>query len=184
MANTKNAARCDLKTVHLVNEEGESVSIADAAICFIGEMKGFFGSCGRREIDEALLFERSKFTEIKNRYAYKVRELYLDGFVKKGMLMLKGESRKIETTLRSRLYEKFIAPTMAFKGDYIGIEIEMPILNLAKEAVDLPWHLTVPLVIRVKPQHQQVLLLSCSILFDPVSYTTYLSVYHPMFSSV
>ena len=119
-----------------MNEEGESVSIADAAICFIDEMRGFFGSCGRREIDETLLFERSKFTEIKNRYAYKVRELYSDGFVKKGMLMLKGESRKIETTLRSRLYEKFIAPTMAFKGDYIGIEIEMPILNLAKEAVD------------------------------------------------
>lgn len=136
IANTKNAARYDLKTVHLVNEEGESVSIADAAICFIDEMRDFFSRYDSRDIDSTLLFERSKFTEIKNRYAYKVRELYSDGFVKKGMKMLKGESRRIETTLRSMLYSKYITPTTLNKGDFIGIEIEMPILNLAKEAVD------------------------------------------------
>ncbi|MCR5651368.1 MAG: hypothetical protein K6F86_09340 [Lachnospiraceae bacterium] len=136
IANTKNAARYDLKTVHLVTEKGESVSIADAAVRFIDEMRGFFKEYGRRDIEDALLFERAKFTEIRNRYAYKVRELYSDGFVKKGMKMLKGESGKAENTLRSLLYEKYIAPTKKKKGDFIGIEIEMPILNLSKEGVD------------------------------------------------
>ncbi len=38
--------------------------------------------------------------------------------------------------LRALLYEKYIAPTKSERDEYTGIEIEMPILNLAKEAVD------------------------------------------------
>lgn len=35
-----------------------------------------------------------------------------------------------------RLYQKYIEPTKKKREDYIGIEIEMPIVNLQKEAVD------------------------------------------------
>ena len=50
--------------------------------------------------------------------------------------MVRGQSKEVENTLRSLLYKKYIAPTKRKREDYIGIEIEMPILNLAREAVD------------------------------------------------
>ncbi|MCH5251703.1 MAG: glutamylcysteine synthetase [Lachnospiraceae bacterium] len=40
------------------------------------------------------------------------------------------------SVIRKLLYEKYIAPTKRKKKGYIGIEIEMPLLNLKKEAVD------------------------------------------------
>ena len=135
IANTKNAARFDLKTVHLVNENGKTESIADAAVRVIDEMRDFYRDFGKGT-EETLVFQREKFTEIKNRYAWQVRERFSGGFVKKGMQMLKGESREVEQTLRTLLYDKYIAPTKRNKGNYIGIEIELPILNLDKEAVD------------------------------------------------
>ncbi|MBR1524641.1 MAG: hypothetical protein IJ641_09345, partial [Lachnospiraceae bacterium] len=135
IANTKNAARFDLKTVHLVNEKGEAEAIADAAVRILDEMRAFFDGMDD-EIEETLLYQRDKFTEIKNRYAWKVRERFSGGFVKKGMQMLKGKSLEVDRTLRSILYDKYIAPTKKEKEEYIGVEIEMPILNLARESVD------------------------------------------------
>lgn len=38
--------------------------------------------------------------------------------------------------IKEKLYEKYIVPTKRKRNDYIGIEIEMPIINLNKEAVD------------------------------------------------
>ncbi len=38
--------------------------------------------------------------------------------------------------IRNRLYDKYIAPTKKDRDSYIGIEIELPIVNLNKEAVD------------------------------------------------
>ena len=140
IANTKNAARFDLKTVHLVSEHEGAESIAEAAIRIIDSMRSFYarlaGTKTDGETEEVLLFERAKFTEIKNRYAWKVRENFSGGFVKKGMQMLKGEGRDTEEILRACLYDKYIAPIRHNKNDYIGIEIEMPILNLDREAVD------------------------------------------------
>ena len=136
IANTKNAARFDLKTVHLLIEDGLNLPIADAAIRIIDEMSDFFKDFPREDIAETLLYQKSKFIDIKNRYAWQVRERFSDGFVKKGMQMVRGQSREIESNLRSLLYEKYIAPTKRERGNYIGIEIEMPILNHAKEAVD------------------------------------------------
>lgn len=40
------------------------------------------------------------------------------------------------TAIREQLYEKYIAPTKREREDCIGIEIEMPIVNLNREAVD------------------------------------------------
>ena len=41
-----------------------------------------------------------------------------------------------EKIIRERLYEKYIAPTKKKRQEYIGIEIEIPILNLEKKPVD------------------------------------------------
>jgi gamma-glutamylcysteine synthetase len=38
--------------------------------------------------------------------------------------------------VREQLYQKYIAPTKKERENYVGIEIEMPIVNLDKEAVD------------------------------------------------
>lgn len=38
--------------------------------------------------------------------------------------------------VREQLYERYLAPTKKQRENYIGIEIEMPILNLEKQAVD------------------------------------------------
>lgn len=135
IANTKNAARFDLKTVHLVSDEGRTESIAGAAVRIIDSMRDFYRDFDP-EIENILLFERSKFTEIRNRYAWQVRERFSGKFVKKGMQMLKGEGGDKEKTLRAMLYDRYISPTKLNKGDYIGIEIEMPIVNFDREAVD------------------------------------------------
>lgn len=165
IANTKNAARFDLKTVHLVSEGTMPLSIADAAIAVIDEMLNFFvPGCPANnpaspeyekadlskkldspdsfkkscipDIEQTLLFERAKFTDIKNRYAWKVRTRFSGGFVRKGMQMITGKSDEREKDLRALLYEKYLLPTKKNRDDYVGIEIEMPILNLNREAVD------------------------------------------------
>lgn len=41
-----------------------------------------------------------------------------------------------EKVIQQKLYEKYIAPTKRKRQNYIGIEIEMPILNMNREAVD------------------------------------------------
>ena len=41
-----------------------------------------------------------------------------------------------DEALREKLYQAFLEPTKKDKKEYIGIEIEMPIINLNKEAVD------------------------------------------------
>lgn len=136
IANTKNAARFDLKTVHLITESGQKLPIADAAVRVIDDMLAFFRTFDRKDIEETLLYQKAKFIDIKNRYAWQVRERFSGGFVEKGMQMVRGQSRQVENTLRSLLYDKYIAPTKRKREDYIGIEIEMPILNLDREAVD------------------------------------------------
>ena len=38
--------------------------------------------------------------------------------------------------IRRAVYEKYIVPTKAERPDYIGVEIEMPVVNLTGEPVD------------------------------------------------
>ena len=42
----------------------------------------------------------------------------------------------MKDVIRRAVYEKYIAPTKAERPDYIGVEIEMPVVNLNGEAVD------------------------------------------------
>ncbi len=91
IANTKNAARFDLKTVHLVTEDDKNLPIADAAVQIMDEMLDFFRAFEREDIEETLLYQKSKFIDMKNRYAWQVREQFSDGFVKKGMEMVRSQ---------------------------------------------------------------------------------------------
>ena len=41
-----------------------------------------------------------------------------------------------EEDIKNRIYQKYIKPTKNNKEEYIGIEIEIPIINLNKEPVN------------------------------------------------
>lgn len=50
--------------------------------------------------------------------------------------MLKSKYTTIRDDVRKKLYDRFIEPTTHGKKDFVGIEVEMPIINLDKKAVD------------------------------------------------
>lgn len=86
--NFKNAAHYDLKTVKILLPNGEVNSVADAALNVISEMEEFYQDFSE-EIRELLRFQKEKFVEQENRYSWKIREQYGNGFVKKGLELAK-----------------------------------------------------------------------------------------------
>ncbi len=86
--NFKNAARYDLKTVNILTPDGEIYSVAHAALKIIEKMKEFYGGI-LLDVDEVLQFEYEKFTNADNRYAWRIRKQFGDGYVKKGLALVK-----------------------------------------------------------------------------------------------
>lgn len=82
--NFKNAAHYDLKTVKIVPPDGEVNSVANAALKVLDRMEEFYQDFPA-PVREVLNFEREKFVDGDNRYAWKIRRAYDGGFVKKGM---------------------------------------------------------------------------------------------------
>lgn len=86
--NTKNAAHYDLKTVNVVTPDHRTMWVADAAIDVLSDMKKFYHSMNSKYIsliDSVLDYQIAKFENADNRYAWKVREQFSDGFVEKGL---------------------------------------------------------------------------------------------------
>lgn len=86
--NFKNAAHYDLKTVKIALPDGKICSVAQAAMNIIDEMKNFFTEI-QADVQEILDFQYQKFEDADNRYAWKIRKEFQDGFVKKGMELAK-----------------------------------------------------------------------------------------------
>ncbi len=86
--NFKNAARYDLKTVKILTPSGEIYSVANAALKVIEMMKEFYSKLNLN-VDEILQFEYEKFTEAENRYAWKIRKQFGNGYVKKALNLIK-----------------------------------------------------------------------------------------------
>lgn len=82
--NFKNAAHYDLKTVKILLPDGSVNTVADAAIMVIGQMREFYNKLGI-QVSDVLDFQNAKFTDERNRYAYRVRNLCAGGFVRNGM---------------------------------------------------------------------------------------------------
>ena len=89
IANTKNAARFDLKTVHVTNEQGVTQSVVHAATETLRAMQDFFCDFADKEVMDVLEFELEKFADRECRYAWKVRERFTGGFVEKGLAYIK-----------------------------------------------------------------------------------------------
>lgn len=84
--NFKNAARYDLKTVKIQSPEGKIESVANAAMAVIDQMKTFYQEL-KLPVQDILQFEYDKFTDADNRYAWKIREQFGQGYVKKALAL-------------------------------------------------------------------------------------------------
>ena len=86
--NFKNAARYDLKTVYLYDENSDSYSFVSAAKIIIVRMRMFFRRLGF-DVNDILDYQYMKFESTEGRYARKVREQFGNGYVKKGLAFTK-----------------------------------------------------------------------------------------------
>lgn len=86
--NFKNAAHYDLKTVKIVTPSGEVFSVVKAGQKVIGLMREFYKDASE-EITAVLDFEEQKFIDPEMRYAWKIRRMFEDGFVKGGLELAK-----------------------------------------------------------------------------------------------
>ncbi len=91
--NFKNAARYDLKTVHILSPDGKIYSVARAALKVIDIMKAFYDEVGLN-VNDVLQFEYEKFTDAENRYAWKIRKQFGNGYVKKALELVKERQGK------------------------------------------------------------------------------------------
>ena len=91
--NFKNAARYDLKTVKIVTSEGESRSVAHTALTVIKKMQDFYEETGLN-VKAVLDYQYEKFVDAENRYAWKIRKQFSDGFVKKALAYAKERQEK------------------------------------------------------------------------------------------
>lgn len=93
--NFKNAARYDLKTVKILSSEGEHDSVAQSAVRMIEQMMEFYQKLGL-EVQDVLDFEYEKFADAGNRYAWKIRKQFRDGYVKKALALAKERQERAD----------------------------------------------------------------------------------------
>ena len=86
--NFKTAAHYDLKTVHVVMPGGESLPAADAALHILEEIEDFYRDFPE-DVKQIIAFQKEKFTDGDNRYAWKVKKIFQDRFVEKGLEWIK-----------------------------------------------------------------------------------------------
>ena len=93
--NFKNAAHYDLKTVKIVPPNGQVSSVTDAALSVLDRMEAFYQDYPVW-VREVLAFEREKFIDGDNRYAWKIRRIFDGGFVKKGLALARQRQEEAD----------------------------------------------------------------------------------------
>ena len=83
--NTKNAARYDLKTVNILMPDGRSLRATAAAEEILARMESFYERIGDEQTHKIIEYQKEKVEIPETRYAWRVREEYGGGFVKKGL---------------------------------------------------------------------------------------------------
>ena len=92
--NFKNAAHYDLKTVKIVMPDGEAISVADAALKVLEQMKEFYQDFPE-EVRAVIDFETEKFIDPEKRYAWIVRKEFAGGYAKKGLELAKKRQEEV-----------------------------------------------------------------------------------------
>lgn len=86
--NFKNAAHYDLKTVKIVAPSGEVYSVAGAALKVLDQMAGFYRDFPK-DVTDILDFQRAKFEDAENRYAWKIRRQFSGSYMEKALDLAK-----------------------------------------------------------------------------------------------
>ena len=89
--NTKNAARYDLKTINILMPDGRSLHATEAAEEILHQMEVFYERIGDDEVKNVLAYQMEKVRIPEMRYAWRIREEYGGGFVKKGLKRLSNK---------------------------------------------------------------------------------------------
>ena len=93
--NFKNAAHYDLKTVKIAPPSGKVCSVAHAALDVLDSMEAFYRDFPE-EVHRVLDFQRDKFVDGDNRYAWKIRREFDGGFVKKGLALARRRQEEAD----------------------------------------------------------------------------------------
>lgn len=93
--NFKNAAHHDLKTVKIVAPDGEVRSVTSAALSVLSQMQAFYRDFPQ-DIQDILAFQEAKFIDGNNRYAWKIRQQFGNGFVQKGLALAKQRQEEAD----------------------------------------------------------------------------------------
>lgn len=80
--------------LHIDSPRIRSLPTAEAALEVLAAMEDFYRE-GSGEIREILRFQKDKFLNAENRYAWKVRRLYSDTFAAKGLELAKERQNRI-----------------------------------------------------------------------------------------
>ena len=91
--NFKNAAHYDLKTVKIITHDGQTLSMVDAAQNVIRFMHDFYEDLGM-DVSDILDYEKAKFDDANNRYAWKIRKQFGGGFAKKALILAKERQKE------------------------------------------------------------------------------------------
>ncbi len=86
--NFKNAAHYDLKTVKIVAPNGEVYSVADAALKVLDQISDFYRDFPE-DVTRVLEFQRAKFADAENRYAWKIRRQFSGSYMEKALELAK-----------------------------------------------------------------------------------------------
>ena len=93
--NFKNAAHYDLKTVKIVTPDGEAISVADAALKVLEQMKEFYRDFPE-DVRAVIDFQMEKFIDPEKRYAWIIRKEFSGGYAKKGLELAKKRQEEID----------------------------------------------------------------------------------------
>lgn len=93
--NFKNAAHYDLKTVKIVMPSGQAISVADAALQVLDQMRVFYQDFPE-DVRGVIAFQMEKFQDAEKRYAWIIRKEFTDGYVKKGLELAKQRQEELD----------------------------------------------------------------------------------------
>lgn len=95
VANFKNAAHYDLKTVRYQTDDGHSVSLHAGAMDLLLDMMEFYAKFYLDpDIKEIIYFQYGKIKDLQNRYSIIMKQMEKKGFVKSGIQEAKARQKK------------------------------------------------------------------------------------------
>lgn len=95
VANFKNAAHYDLKTVKIMTPDGRVDSVANEGQNLLNQMWQFYQGFPQ-EVFDVLAYQEAKLIEPERRYAWQIRKKFAGGFVAKGLELARQQQEAMK----------------------------------------------------------------------------------------